>query len=112
MCIRDRFKTVCEKRKCQTRKFGVGNSAEHEITNLKKWESDSPVYEVTHNGKVIILSVDQLHSHSEYRKACIAQANESPRPIAPAIWADMVDNSLKNMHEDDFIQLPTEVTEK
>ena len=28
-----------------------------EITNLKKWESDSPVYEVTHNGKVIILSV-------------------------------------------------------
>ena len=106
------FKTVCEKRKCQTRKFGVGNSAEHEITNLKKWESDSPVYEVTHNGKVIILSVDQLHSHSEYRKACIAQANESPRPIAPAIWADMVDNLLKNMHEDDFIQLPTEVTAK
>ena len=59
------------------------------------------------NGKVIILSVDQLHSHSEYRKACIAQANESPRPIAPAIWADMVDNLLKNMHEDDFIRLPT-----
>ena len=52
------------------------------------------MYEVTHNGKVIILSVDQLHSHSEYRKACIAQANESPRPIAPAIWADMVDNLL------------------
>ena len=106
------FKSVCEKIKCQSRKYGIGNSAEHEITNLKKWESDSPVYEVTHNGKVIILSVDQLHSHSEYRKACIAQANESPRPIAPAIWADMVDNLLKNMHEDDFIQLPTEVTAK
>ena len=106
------FKGVCEKIKCQSRKYGIGNSAEHEITNLKKWESDNPVYEVTHNGKVIILSVDQLHSHSEYRKACIAQANESPRPIAPAVWADMVDNLLKNMHEDDFIQLPTEVTAK
>ena len=106
------FKSVCEKIKCQTRQFGVGNSAEHEITNLKKWVSDNPVYEVTHNGKVIILSVDQLHSHSEYRKACIAQANESPRPIAPAIWADMVDNLLKNMSEDDFIELPAEVTAK
>ena len=48
------FKSVCEKIKCQTRQFGVGNSAEHEITNLKKWVSDNPVYEVTHNGKVII----------------------------------------------------------
>ena len=111
-CEEPMFKTVCEKIKCQSQKFGVGNSATNEIMGLKKWVSDNPVYELTHNGKVIILTVDQLHSHSEYRKACIAQANESPRPIAPAIWADMVDALLKNMQEDDFIQLPGEVTAK
>ena len=70
------------------------------------------MYEVTHNGKVIILSLDQLANHGEYRKACIAQANESPRPIAPAIWADIVDGLLKNMGEGDHIHLPGEVTAK
>ena len=111
-CEEPMFKTVCEKIKCQSQKFGVGNSATNEIMGLKKWVSDNPVYELTHNGKVIILTVDQLSSHAEYRKQCIAQANESPRPMAPAIWADMVDALLKNMQEDDFIQLPGEVTAK
>ena len=106
------FKTVCEKIKCQSQKFGIGNSATNEISGLKKWVSDNPVYELTHNGKVIILTVDQLSSHAEYRKQCIAQANESPRPVAPAIWADMVQTLLSNMQEDDFIQLPGEVTAK
>ena len=106
------FKTVCEKRKCQTRKFGIGNSAEHEITNLKKWVSDDPIFEVTHNGKVIILTKKQLTNHNLYREECVGQANESPRPIAPVVWADIVDNLLKNMTDDDFIQQPGEVTAK
>ena len=111
-CEEPMFKTVCEKIKCQSQKFGIGNSATNEISGLKKWVSDNPVYELTHNGKVIILTVDQLSSHAEYRKQCIAQANESPRPVAPAIWADMVQTLLSNMQEDDFIQLPGEVTAK
>ena len=111
-CEDPEFKSVCEKIKCQTMKFGVGNSASNDITSLKKWVSDSPMYEVTHNGKVLILSLDQLANHGEYRKQCIAQANESPRPIAPAIWADIVDGLLKNMGEGDYIMLPGEVTAK
>ena len=106
------FKSVCDKIRCQTMKFGIGNSASNDITSLKKWVSDNPMYEVTHNGKVIILSLDQLANHGEYRKATIAQANESPRPIAPAIWADVVDGLLKNMGEGDYIHLPGEVTAK
>ena len=105
-CEDPTFKSVCEKIRCQTMKFGIGNSASNDITSLKKWVSDNPMYEVTHNGKVIILSLDQLANHGEYRKACIAQANESPRPIAPAIWADVVDGLLKNMGEGDYIHLP------
>ena len=111
-CEDPTFKSVCEKIRCQTMKFGIGNSASNDITSLKKWVSDNPMYEVTHNGKVIILSLDQLANHGEYRKACIAQANESPRPIAPAIWADIVDGLLKNMGDGDYIMLPGEVTAK
>ena len=111
-CEDPTFKSVCEKIKCQTMKFGIGNSASNDITSLKKWVSDNPMYELTHNGKVIILSLDQLANHGEYRKACIAQANESPRPIAPAIWSDIVDGLLKNMGEGDYIMMPGEVTAK
>ena len=93
-------------------KFGVGNSASNDITSLKKWVSDNPMYELTHNGKVIILTLDQLSNNGEYRKQCIAQANERPRPVAPAIWSDIVDALLKNMREEDFIMLPGEVTAK
>jgi len=111
-CEDPTFKSVCEKIRCQTMKFGVGNSASNDIASLKKWVSDNPMYEVTHNGKVIILTLDQLSNHGEYRKQCIAQANESPRPIGPVIWADVVDQLLKNMGEGDYIHLPGEVTAK
>jgi len=111
-CEEPTFKSVCEKIRCQSQKFGVGNAGKDDITSLKKWVSDNPMYELTHNGKVIILSVDQLSSHAEYRKACIAQADISPRPVAPAVWADMVDGLLKNMGLGDFIQLPGEVSQK
>ena len=67
-------------------KFGIGNSASNDITSLKKWVSDNPMYELHIMVKLLFLSLDQLANHGEYRKACIAQANESPRPIAPAIW--------------------------
>jgi hypothetical protein len=106
------FASVCEKIRCQSRKFGIGNSAKNDIHGLKKWVSDNPMYELTHNGKVIILTLDQLSNNGEYRKQCIAQANESPRPVAPAIWSDIVDSLLKNMREEDFIMLPGEVTAK
>ena len=106
------FASVCEKIRCQSRKFGIGNSAKNDIHGLKKWVSDNPMYELTHNGKVIILTLDQLSNNGEYRKQCIAQANESPRPVAPAIWSDIVDALLKNMREEDFIMLPGEVTAK
>ena len=106
------FAGVCEKIRCQSRKFGIGNSAKNDIHGLKKWVSDNPMYELTHNGKVIILTLDQLSNNGEYRKQCIAQANESPRPVAPAIWSDIVDALLKNMREEDFIMLPGEVTAK
>ena len=72
-CEDPTFKSVCEKIRCQTMKFGVGNSASNDITSLKKWVSDNPMYEVTHNGKVIILSLDQLANN------CLLYTSPSPR---------------------------------
>ena len=81
-CEEPTFKIVCEKIKCRSRKHGIGNSANNDIHSLKKWQSD------------------------------IAQANESPRPMQPAVWADIVDQLLKAMTEGDVVVLPEEVTAK
>jgi hypothetical protein len=80
-CEDPTFKSVCEKIRCQTMKFGIGNSASNDITSLKKWVSDNPMYEVTHNGKVIILILINYQITVSIVKQCIAQANESPRPM-------------------------------
>ena len=71
------------------------------------------MYELTHNGQVIILNVDQLADHPAYRKACIAQADTSPRPVGPLVWAQRVDELLAIMKEKkDYVILPGEVTAK
>ena len=54
--------------KCKLQKFGIGNAASDDISSLKKFISDEPVYELTHNGKVISLTLDQLADHPAYRK--------------------------------------------
>jgi len=112
-CEEPTFKSVCEKIKCKTRKYGIGNSATDDNSSLKKWVSDNPMYELTHNGQVIILNVDQLADHPAYRKACIAQADTSPRPVGPLVWAQRVDELLAIMKEKkDYVILPGEVTVK
>ena len=111
-CKEPMFASVCEKIKCQSQKFGVGNSASNEIGNMKKWVSDDPEWEITHNGKVIILNKKQLKNHTLYVEECLAQADECPRPVTPAVWADIVQGMINGMTEDDYIYQPAEVTAK
>ncbi|HAH52498.1 MAG TPA: hypothetical protein DCL80_15075, partial [Balneola sp.] len=106
------FALVCEKIKCQSQKFGIGNAGSNEIGNMKKRVSDESEWEVTHNGKVIVLNKKQLKNHNLYVEECLEQANEYPRPITPPVWADMVQGMIDNMTEDDYIHLPAEVTAK
>ena len=106
------FKSVCEKIKCQTKKFGIGNNAENDIGNMKKWVSENPEWEVTHNGKVITLNKKQLKNHDLYSEECLAQADELPRPVPKVVWTDIVNNMISGMKEDDYIYPPADVTLK
>jgi|TARA_R100001244_G_scaffold57581_1_gene48784 hypothetical protein len=106
------FALVCEKIKCQSRKFGIGNAGSNELGNMKKWVSDDPVWEITHNGKVVVLNKKQLKNHNLYVEECLSQADEFPRPITPPVWADLVQEMIDNMTEDDYIHQPAEVTAK
>jgi hypothetical protein len=84
------FAEVCEEMKCRNTKHGIGKGATSSISSLKKFVSDEPVFEVTHNGKVLVIDGDTLANHSRYKAACIKQINESPQPIRADAWADKV----------------------
>jgi len=108
-CEHPLFKSVCEKMKCRTTKYGVGKSSEATISSLKKWVSDDPVFEVTHNGKVLVIDGDILANHPRYKAACIKQINESPQPIKADLWATIV-QSLFDDPKFEEVLLPGEVS--
>jgi hypothetical protein len=111
-CDNPDFENYCEKIKCKTKKFGVGDAGKNDIGNMKKWISDEPEWEVTHNGKVVILNKKQLKNHDLYSEECLAQADEYPEPVAKVVWVKMVNEMISKMTPDDYIRQPMEVTAK
>ena len=103
------FKTVCEKMKCRQKKFGIGKGSTSSISSLKKFVSDDPMFEVTHNGKVLVIDGDTLAQHARYKAACIKQINESPQPIRADAWADKVQSLFDDPGFEEVI-MPGEVS--
>jgi len=103
------FASVCEKTKCKNTKFGIGKGATATITSLKKFVSDDPMFEVTHNGKVLVIDGDTLAEWPRYRRACVKQINESPKPIKADVWADKIQTLFDDPGYEEIL-LPGEVS--
>jgi len=103
------FKDVCEEMKCKNTKFGIGKGTTSSIVSLKKFVSDDPMFEVTHNGKVLVIDGDTLAEFPRYRRACVKQINESPQPIRGDAWADKVQSLFDDPGFEEVI-MPGEVS--
>jgi len=103
------FASICEKTKCKNMKFGIGKAATATITSLKKFVSDDPMFEVTHNGKVLVIDGDTLAEWPRYRRACVKQINESPKQVKADVWADKVQSLFDDPGYEEII-LPGEVS--
>ncbi len=95
--------------KCKNTKFGIGKGTTSSIVSLKKFVSDDPMFEVTHNGKVLVIDGDTLAQHARYKSACIKQINESPQPIRADAWADKVQSLFDDPGFEEVI-MPGEVS--
>jgi len=102
------FKAVCEELKCKNTKYGIGKNSTASIHSLKKFVSDEPLFEVTHNGKVLVIDGDTLGDHPRYRKACIKHIDESPQPVKSDVWADKVQSLFDDPSYEKVI-MPSEV---
>jgi len=105
------FKVVCEELRCKNVKFGIGRNSTASIHSLKKYVSDEPLFEITHNGKVMIMDGDTLGEHPRYRKWCIKHIDESPLTEKADVWADKIQSLFDDPSYEKIYQ-PGEITAK
>jgi len=90
----------CDKEKCLTRRFGVGNVGQAAtIANLRKYNSKPPIWFMDVNGEPLELSTEGLQSQSFFQKACIEQLNAMPPTVSKPVWENRVAALLRDMTE-------------
>ena len=92
--------TVCEKPLCLTRKFGIGSGLTGEelgfhIDNIKKIDSDIPVYWVSIDGsKEIKMGSDDLLTYSRFKSAVFAKLNRVLPVVTKSQWEPYLDGLM------------------
>ena len=77
----------CDSITCQTRKFGIGRgNLMPELTNLRKYTSEPPLWFLDVNGKTVDVDTDTLYKFDDFSKACMGQINVLLPHIGQNIW--------------------------
>lgn len=92
----------CNAELCRTRKYGIGSAISGaSIANLRKYNSNPPVWFVDVNGKPLEIDTEGLMNQVAFQKACVEQLNFFPRSIARQQWEGRVNALLQTMSETD-----------
>jgi hypothetical protein len=99
--------TVCSLNVCRGKQYGVGNSFDHQVSDLTKYESDESTWFLNINGRILKLSTDQLYDQHKFRKACLNEINEMPNMMRPNDWDSRIQALLQDF---EVIKMPHEIT--
>ena len=95
-------KSHCNKNLCQTRKFGIGAFVRGAtIANLRKYNSEPPVWFMDVNSEPLELDTDALLSQPTFQKACMEQLNFMPKSVKRDEWEARISTLLSEMKEDE-----------
>ena len=90
----------CDKAKCMTRKYGVGNVGQAaSVANLRKYNSKPPIWFMDVNGQPLELSTEGLQSQAIFQKSCMEQLNVMPPTVSRTIWENRVAALMRDMTE-------------
>jgi hypothetical protein len=92
-CKKAPINSVCQRRVCTQREFGVGDgpndSRGYTINSLTRYDSahgDEPMWGMEVNGKRVMVSNSQFYNRDDFNRAVMAQANVVPIHMTPAKW--------------------------
>jgi len=87
----------CNMDLCRTRKFGIGGGPSASVANLRKYNSDPPVWFLDVNGLPVELNTDSLTNQMAFQKACVEQINFFPPTASRPIWEGRTNALLTEM---------------
>tara|TARA_R110000796_G_scaffold19904_4_gene59522 strand:- start:72 stop:1631 length:1560 start_codon:yes stop_codon:yes gene_type:complete len=112
-CTQPPIESLCNKRLCKKRKYGVGGENDREnpvYSDLKVYKSDPPRYFLNVDDRRIeISSTEDLMTHKKVIQACIEQLNKGIPNMAMNEWNKSYTELLENISID---YPPEEVTKK
>jgi hypothetical protein len=90
----------CDKDKCLTRRFGIGNVGQAAtVANLRKYNSKPPIWFMDVNGEPLELSTDALQSQAMFQKSCMEQLNVMPPTVSKPVWENRIAALMRDMTE-------------
>ena len=96
-CKDEPIHSFCDARKCSMREFGVGDDVPApEITQIKKYESDPPIYFVSLDGETVEVDDATLHDPEKFSLACMNQIGMPMMPVPKHAWRKILIKLFNN----------------
>ena len=93
------IKDYCNQDLCRTRKYGIDPVLSgSRIANLRKYNSQPPIWFLDIDGKPLELDTEALMSQTAFQKCCIDQLNYMPRSVGKQSWESRINFLLNEMN--------------
>ncbi len=108
-CEQEPFKSFCDKEKCMSRRYGIGDEdyVAVEVSGLLIQLSDPRLYFLTVAGKRVQLNTEQLQTQQLFQRACIDQIQVAPPILSARMWQSQLRKLLNEATTQD---VPEELT--
>ena len=99
-CKEDPIVSYCDAKTCSRRKFGVGDDLPSlEISSIRKFTSDPPIYYATVDGETVEVDDTTLHEADKFSIACMNQIGKPMIPVGKIIWRKMLAKLFTKLEE-------------
>ena len=96
-CKDEPIHSFCDAKKCSMKEFGVGDDVPApEITQIKKYESDPPIYFVSLDGETVEVDDATLHDPEKFSLACMNQIGMPMMPVPKHAWRKLLIKLFNN----------------
>jgi len=96
-CKDEPIHSFCDAKKCSMREFGVGDDGPTpEISEIRKYDSDPPIYFVSIDGKQVEVEDAILHDPEKFSLACMNQIGMPMMPVPKHAWRKLLIKLFNN----------------
>ena len=97
-CKDEPIHSFCDAKKCALQEFGVGdNVPAPEITEIRKYDSDPPIYFASIDGESVEVDDATLHDPEKFSLACMNQIGKPMMPVPKHMWRRLLIKLFANL---------------